>query len=175
MKTFMGVRHLISNENYMFSFDVQDGFYALGVAPSDRYCFTVNIRGELYRLRRWPGARIIPYVDDFLLFDSSEPEALELHQRVADLLDVLRLQRIPTKGLWDPVHNGQHPGVDIDTATGHFMPSRSGYGWGGAVLNDHLEARAFGRPGDERQHITCKELKAVRLAVESILPRTGLS
>eukprot|EP00873_Tetraselmis_striata_P015940 jgi/Tetstr1/436204/TSEL_025049.t1 len=108
----------------MFSFDQQDGFYAMCIAPSDRDFFTVNIRGTLYRLcglpmgwwlspyyfttftmtfvkhlrsptiaaapgnvprsrcwprrGRWRGARILPYVDDFLLFASSEPEALEI-------------------------------------------------------------------------------------------------
>eukprot|EP00873_Tetraselmis_striata_P003904 jgi/Tetstr1/424168/TSEL_014774.t1 len=45
----------------------------------------------------------------------------------------------------------------------------SGYGWGTAVLNGHLEARDFWRPGNERQHIIWKELKAVRLAVESFV------
>eukprot|EP00873_Tetraselmis_striata_P038228 jgi/Tetstr1/458492/TSEL_044898.t1 len=166
METLMGVRHLTAKGDYMFSFDMQDGFYAMGIAPSDRDYFTVNIRGTLYRLcglpmgqslspyyfttftmpfvkhlrspttpaatgnvprsrrwlrrGRWRGARILPYVDDFLLFASSEPEALELRQRVADLLDSRGLLRNPAKGLWEPVQYGQHLGVDIDTATGYF-------------------------------------------------------
>eukprot|EP00873_Tetraselmis_striata_P023178 jgi/Tetstr1/443442/TSEL_031453.t1 len=223
METLMGVRHLTAKGDYRFSFDLQDGFYALGIAPSDRDYFTVNICGTLY----WLGARILPYVDDFFLFASSEPEALELRQRVADLLDSLGLQRNPAKGLWEPVQYGQHLGVDIDTATGYFyapvdkrasacgssmtwwapsgaaecgtpvrrdlqwwtaVPTQpngrpihrpvetaymhcdsSGYGWG-AVLNGKLEARGFWGAADERQHITWKELKAVRLAVESFLP-----
>jgi hypothetical protein len=45
----------------------------------------------------------------------------------------------------------------------------SGHGWG-AVLNGKLEARGFWGPGDEKQHITSKELKAVRLAVLGFLP-----
>eukprot|EP00873_Tetraselmis_striata_P034851 jgi/Tetstr1/455115/TSEL_041967.t1 len=224
------------------------------------------------RRGRWMGARILPYVDDFLMFASSEPEALELRQRVADLLDSLGLLRNPSKGLWEPVQYGQHLGVDIDTAMGNFyapvdklqrlarqakqllqraarnalwLPVRelqslaaraqylslaipaarlylrelhdvvgskwggrvrmthqlrrdlqwwtavptqangrpihhlvetaymhcdsSGYGWG-AVLNGRLEARGFWGAADERHHITWKELKAVRLAVESFLP-----
>eukprot|EP00873_Tetraselmis_striata_P038096 jgi/Tetstr1/458360/TSEL_044799.t1 len=318
METLMGVRHLTAKGDYMFSFDLQDGFYALGIAPSDRDYFMVNIRGTLYRLcgllmgwslspyyfttftmtfvkhlrspptpaahgngprstrwlrrGRWRGARILPYVDDFLLFASSEPEALELRQRVADLLDSLGLLRNPAKGLWEPVQYGQHLGVDIDTSTGYFyapvdklqrlarqakqllqraardarwLPVRelqslamraqylflaipaarfylrelhdmvcskwggrvrmthllrrdlqwwtavpthangrpihrpvetaymhcdsSGYGWG-AVLNGRLEARGFWGAANERKHITWKELKAARLAVESFLP-----
>jgi hypothetical protein len=37
-------------------------------------------------------------------------------------------------------------------------------------LNGRLEARSFWGPEDERQHITWKEPKAVRLAVLSFLP-----
>eukprot|EP00873_Tetraselmis_striata_P025113 jgi/Tetstr1/445377/TSEL_003390.t1 len=39
-----------------------------------------------------------------------------------------------------------------------------------SVVGDRLEARGFWSSADERQHITWKELKAVRLAVESFLP-----
>eukprot|EP00873_Tetraselmis_striata_P042614 jgi/Tetstr1/462878/TSEL_007827.t1 len=292
METLMGVRHLTAKGDYMFSFDLQDGFYALGIAPSDRDYFTVNIRGTLYRLcglpmgwslspyyfttftmtfvkhlrspttsaapgnvprsrrwlrrGRWRGARILPYVDDFLLFTSSEPEALELRQRVADLLDSLGLLRNPAKGLWEPrlarqakqllqraardarwlpvrdlqslagraqylflvipaarfylreLHdvvgskwggrvrmthqlrrdlqwwtavptqaNGRPIHRPVETAYMHC--DSSGYGWG-PVLNGRLEARGFWGAADERQHITWKELKAVRLAVESFMP-----
>eukprot|EP00873_Tetraselmis_striata_P026356 jgi/Tetstr1/446620/TSEL_034144.t1 len=82
--------------------------------------------GNVPRSRRgprrgwWRGARVFPYVDDFLLFASSEPEALELRHRVADLLDSMVLLRNPAKGLWEPAQYGQHMGVDIDTATGYF-------------------------------------------------------
>eukprot|EP00873_Tetraselmis_striata_P021513 jgi/Tetstr1/441777/TSEL_029994.t1 len=49
------------------------------------------------RRGRWRGARILPYVDDFLMFASSEPEALEPRLRVAALLDILSMQRNPAK------------------------------------------------------------------------------
>eukprot|EP00873_Tetraselmis_striata_P008905 jgi/Tetstr1/429169/TSEL_019122.t1 len=198
------------SSDYVFSFDLQDGVYALGIAPSDRDYFTVNIRGTLYRLcglpmgwslspyyfttfmmtfvkhlrspttpaapgnvprsrrwlrrGRWRGARIFPYVDDFLMFaSSSEPETLELRQRVADLLDNLGLLRNPATCAANsrPIHR------HVETAYMHC--DSSGYGWG-AVLNGRLEARRFLGATDERQHITWKELKAVRLAVESFLP-----
>jgi hypothetical protein len=44
-----------------------------------------------------------------------------------------------------------------------------GYGWG-ALLNGRLEARGFKEPKYEHQHITCKELKAVRMAILNFLP-----
>eukprot|EP00873_Tetraselmis_striata_P019837 jgi/Tetstr1/440101/TSEL_028459.t1 len=220
METLMGVRHLTAKGDYMCSFDLQDGFYAMGID---------------YFMR---GARILPYVDDFLLFASSESEALELRQRVADLLDSLGLLRNPAKGLWEPVHarpatpvgyvpvrelqllagraqylylaipaarfylrelhdvvgskwggrvrmthqlrrdlqwwtavpahaNGRPIHRSVETAYTHC--DSSGYGWG-AVLNGRLDARGFWGVADERQHITWKELKAVRLAVESFVP-----
>eukprot|EP00873_Tetraselmis_striata_P027675 jgi/Tetstr1/447939/TSEL_035245.t1 len=47
METLMGVRHLIKIGGYMFSFDLQDGFYALGIAPLfDQDYGTVNIRNN---------------------------------------------------------------------------------------------------------------------------------
>eukprot|EP00873_Tetraselmis_striata_P014170 jgi/Tetstr1/434434/TSEL_023534.t1 len=267
METLLGVRHLTNKGDYMFSFDLQDGFYALGIAEADRDYFTVDVRGQLYRLAGLPmGWSLSPY------YFVTLTQALHLRQRLASLLDALGLQRNPTKGFWEPCQFGMHLGVDIDSASGMFyapadklnrlsrqatrligratrnarwlpvrelqslagqaqflflaipaarfflrelhsvvgdrwggrvrmtpqlrrdlqwwtsVPSQSngkpihrpvetayvhtdssGYGWGG-VLNGRLEARGFWSSADERQHITWKELKAVRLTVESFLP-----
>eukprot|EP00873_Tetraselmis_striata_P044241 jgi/Tetstr1/464505/TSEL_009263.t1 len=65
---------------------------------------------------------------------------------------------VPTQANGRPIH------CPVETAYMHC--DSSGYGWG-AVLNGRLEARGFWGAADERQHITWKELKAVRLAVES--------
>jgi hypothetical protein len=51
---------------------------------------------------RWRGARILPYVDDFLLFASTEKEALTLCHRPTQSLDRLGLLRHPTKSFWTP-------------------------------------------------------------------------
>eukprot|EP00873_Tetraselmis_striata_P026230 jgi/Tetstr1/446494/TSEL_034022.t1 len=40
METLMDVRHLTKKGDYMFSFNLHDGFYAVGIAPSDRDYFT---------------------------------------------------------------------------------------------------------------------------------------
>jgi hypothetical protein len=45
----------------------------------------------------------------------------------------------------------------------------SGYGWG-AVLNNCVEARGFWSMPDLEEHITFKELKAVRCAIQAFLP-----
>jgi hypothetical protein len=54
----------------------------------------------------------------------------------------------------------------IETAYMHYDSSDNGWG---AVLNEQLEARGFWSTTDQ-QHITLTELKAVRLAVLSLLP-----
>jgi hypothetical protein len=54
METLQGVRHLTRQGDYMFSFDLHDGLYALGIAPECRDFFTVNVREQLYRLAELP-------------------------------------------------------------------------------------------------------------------------
>jgi hypothetical protein len=46
METVEGVRHLTRKGDYMFSFDLQDGCYAMSINPVDRDYFTVNVRGQ---------------------------------------------------------------------------------------------------------------------------------
>ena len=43
------------------------------------------------------------------------------------------------------------------------------YGWG-AVLNNCVESRGFWTTPDHQEHITFKELKAVRCAIKAFLP-----
>jgi hypothetical protein len=56
--------------------------------------------------------------------------------------------------------------------TAYLHADSSDYGWG-AVLNDNdnYQARGFWSATDRQQHITWKELRAVRHAVESFLPQ----
>jgi hypothetical protein len=48
MKSLQGVRHLTRRGDCMFSFDLKDGFYALGIVPEQREFLIVNLRGQLY-------------------------------------------------------------------------------------------------------------------------------
>ena len=63
--------------------------------------------------------------------------------------------------------NGRPVWRAVETAYIHV--DSSDFGWG-AVLDDHHQARGFWGLQDRGQHITFKELKAVRYAVESFLP-----
>jgi hypothetical protein len=49
-----GVRHLTLRGAYMLSFDMHDGFYALGIAQEFRDYFIVNVRGKIYRQAKLP-------------------------------------------------------------------------------------------------------------------------
>jgi hypothetical protein len=64
--------------------------------------------------------------------------------------------------------NGKPIHKPVETAYLHTASSRYGRG---AVLNEHIEARGFWSKEDEQQHITWKDLKAVRHVVESFLPQ----
>jgi hypothetical protein len=227
---------------------------------------------------RWRGARLLPYIDDFLFMASSHDATLPLRDRIDALLHRLGLKRNPTKGMWEPTQVGDHLGLTIDLLNGEFrapvdklqalskqasallgraatnvrrwlparqlaafagkaqflylaiaparfflrelqyvlstrqgwsgrvrmthqlkrdlewwrtMPNRhngrsiykpietaylhadsSGYGCG-AVLNDNhaYQARGFWYDDDRHQHLTWKELRALRLAIESFLPQ----
>jgi hypothetical protein len=63
-------------------------------------------------------------------------------------------------------NNGRSIFSPIETAYLHCYSSRYGLG---AILNEQLEARGLWLATDQEQHITWKELKAVRLAVLSFL------
>jgi hypothetical protein len=72
------------------------------------------------------GLRVLPYMDDFLVLSSFREDALEARDYVSALLDLLGLQRQPTKGEWEPVQTLEHLGLGVDTVRGQFfvMPAR---------------------------------------------------
>ena len=334
LETLKRLRYLGRKNDWMFSFDLADGYYALGIAQEHRDYFSFALRnaGVLHtdttqdserivrlaglpmgwclspwffvqlmqvvvrhlraplctraqarrqpsrrylRNQRWKGARMLPFMDDYLFLCSTREEALELRERVDELLMQLGLARNPAKGQWEPVQVITHLGLEIDSRSfelrapaeklegisrmahgilsqaarsKRWVPARSlaalagkcqflylaiaparfylrelhnvlstksswsgrvrltkqltrdlgwwrsvptqangrpifravetaylhvdssAYGWG-AVLNNQAEARGFWYDTDRQQHITFKELKAVRYAVETFLPQ----
>ena len=62
-ETLKRMRNISKQGNYMFSFDLADGYYALGITSKDRDYFTVNVRGQLWRLAGLPmGWNASPYL-----------------------------------------------------------------------------------------------------------------
>jgi hypothetical protein len=66
------------------------------------------------RRRRLTGARLLPFVDDFALFEVSYDETLNLKAYTFSLLTGLGLKIHPTKGHFDPILIGEHLGMIID-------------------------------------------------------------
>jgi hypothetical protein len=55
MESVLGLQNLLARKgDYMFSFDVKDGFYTLGIVLEQRDCLTVSVRGQLYMLADLP-------------------------------------------------------------------------------------------------------------------------
>ena len=60
LKTLSRMAH---KGDYMFSFDLQDGYHAIGIAPEDRKYFTFNLNGRLLQCSALPfGWNASPYV-----------------------------------------------------------------------------------------------------------------
>ena len=62
-ETLRNLRSLAKRNDYMFSFDLADGYYALALHPDDRKYFTVEVEGEYFQFSGLPmGWNLSPYV-----------------------------------------------------------------------------------------------------------------
>ena len=174
METLKHLGIIAKPGDWWVSFDLVDGFYALGVHEDYRDYFALNINGQIYHFaaipqgwslspfifqkftevftkhlrdpeacrgpppkppseistkatRRWfrrrtplVGARLLPFVDDFALFNDSEAAAWDSKVRTWTLLDELGLEIHATKGHHTPVQVGEHLGLTIDFVQGVF-------------------------------------------------------
>ena len=62
METLRPLRLIAKPNDYWVIFDMNDGFYALAIAPQDREAFTINIDGQLLQPFALPmGWSLSPY------------------------------------------------------------------------------------------------------------------
>jgi hypothetical protein len=54
METLKKLQRVMSGGEWMASFDLKDGFYALGIAPEHRKYFTFEVAGELLQYAALP-------------------------------------------------------------------------------------------------------------------------
>jgi hypothetical protein len=67
-------------------------------------------------------------------------------------------------------NNGRSIYKPIETA--YLHADSSGYGWGAVFYdNPNFQARGFWYDDDQQQHLTWKELRALRLTIEYFLPQ----
>eukprot|EP00873_Tetraselmis_striata_P021878 jgi/Tetstr1/442142/TSEL_030295.t1 len=135
------LRNLARPGDYMLQMDLQDGFYAfLYLAIALARFYLRELHDVLKTRDSWSGR-------------------VKLTRQLER--DLQWWVGVPTQ------HNGRP--INRPVETGYLHVDSSSYGWG-AVLNEHHEARGFWYDDDRNAHITLKELKAVRLAIESFLP-----
>ena len=144
-ETLSDLQHLIRQDDYMLSCDLENGYYHVMVHPSHRVFLTTWLSGHLVRFKALPfglstaprvftkfmrpvvahlrsrGIRMLQYLDDSLFLNRSIEGSYRDRRYVEDLLDKLGLRRKPGKGQWEPVQQLQHLGVIIDTHQGTFV------------------------------------------------------
>ncbi|KAK3256298.1 hypothetical protein CYMTET_34561 [Cymbomonas tetramitiformis] len=83
------------------------------------------------------GARVLPYMDDFLLLLSSRIEALRARGLTSRVLVRLGLSRNEKKGQWEPTQLVEHLGLEVDLKAGQFRvtPAR--------LQKIHLQSKAL--------------------------------
>ena len=146
-ETLQVLEQLAQAGDWMFSFDLKNGYYHVPIHESYRKFLTFSFEGRLYQFNVLPfglstaplvftklmrpvvsfwrskGLRLLPYLDDFLFLSSTIQEAGANRNLVENTLNCLGLQRNVAKGQWDPVTSLVHLGVGIDTtSTTFFVP-----------------------------------------------------
>jgi len=62
-ETLKSLKRMAKKNDWMFSFDLEDGYYAIAIHPEDRPFFTVEVDGELFQFVGLPmGWRLSPYI-----------------------------------------------------------------------------------------------------------------
>ncbi|KAK3242073.1 hypothetical protein CYMTET_48217 [Cymbomonas tetramitiformis] len=166
METLKKLRRLAKPNDWCFSFDLQDGYHVVGIDPAFQEYMQFDVRGELFPVRRpslrlerlatnlrqghevrrraggcgreehQQGARVLPYMDDFLLLLSSI-EALRARELTSRVLVRLGLSRNEKKGQWEPTQLVEHLGLEVDLKAGQFRvtPAR--------LQKIHLQSKAL--------------------------------
>eukprot|EP00873_Tetraselmis_striata_P008808 jgi/Tetstr1/429072/TSEL_019036.t1 len=121
METLMGLRHLTKKGDYMHVLlRPQGASHAdAGAGARPRSLCPHPLQPLPAAHARWRGARILPYVDDFLHFaDTEAAAAVGVRARQQRVLDALGPERHAEKGSREPAQFGLHLGINIDSATG---------------------------------------------------------
>ncbi|KAK3287031.1 hypothetical protein CYMTET_5441 [Cymbomonas tetramitiformis] len=99
------------------------------------------------------GARVLPYMDDFLVLLGSRVEALRARELASRVLVRLGLERNEKKGHWEPTQLVEHLGLDLKAGQFHVTLAR--------LQRIHLQANALLREASRQR----RWLPARKLAV----------
>ncbi|KAK3239860.1 hypothetical protein CYMTET_50237 [Cymbomonas tetramitiformis] len=103
-----------------------------------RKCWAARRRaGGCEREEHQQDARVLPYMDDFLVLTSSKVEALRARELASRVLTRLGIGRNAKKGQWEPTQLVEHLGLEVDLAEGQFgvTPAR--------LQKIHVQAKAL--------------------------------
>eukprot|EP00873_Tetraselmis_striata_P027166 jgi/Tetstr1/447430/TSEL_003690.t1 len=119
-ETMRRLRYLAKRGDWAFSFDLQDGYYAMGLREDVRDYFTINVRGTLWRFAALPmGWSLSPYY-----FCTLMPVMLQLALRLRAEIERVwgrrGLAKHPTKAHPEPTQQLQYLGLDLDLVTMQF-------------------------------------------------------
>eukprot|EP00854_Cymbomonas_tetramitiformis_P015010 gene15010-biopygen15455 len=163
----------------LVSFDLKDGYHAVGIDPDFQKFVQFGIGGELFQCGALPfgwsdaprvfvkfmktlvellrspqagedrqkikkmlggqvaGARVLPYMDDFLVIVKTQDEAYVQRDRVSRLLVRLGFFRNEKKGHWEPTQVAEHLGLEMDLKDGLFRVTEA------RLWKIHLKAKAL--------------------------------
>ncbi|KAK3249526.1 hypothetical protein CYMTET_41046 [Cymbomonas tetramitiformis] len=83
------------------------------------------------------GARVLPYMDDFLVIVKTQDEAYVQRDRVSRLLVRLGFFRNEKKGHWEPTQVAEHLGLQVDLKDGQFRVTKA------RLQKIHVKAKAL--------------------------------
>ncbi|KAK3259929.1 hypothetical protein CYMTET_31091 [Cymbomonas tetramitiformis] len=109
------------------------------------------------------GARVLPYMDDFLLLLSSRIEALKARKLTSRVLVRLGLLRNEKKGQWEPTQLVEHLGLEVDLKAGQFRvtPAR--------LQKIHLQSKALlSEASRQRRWLPARRLAAFTGLCQSV-------
>ncbi|KAK3252220.1 hypothetical protein CYMTET_38463 [Cymbomonas tetramitiformis] len=109
------------------------------------------------------GARVLPYMDDFLLLLSSRIEALGARELTSRVLVRLGLSRDEKKGQWEPTQLVEHLGLELDLKAGQFRvtPAR--------LQKIHLQSKALlNEASRQRRWLPARKLAAFTGLCQSV-------
>ncbi|KAK3242436.1 hypothetical protein CYMTET_47877 [Cymbomonas tetramitiformis] len=109
--------------DWCFSFDLKDVYHAVEIDPEFQKFIQFDIQGTVaYDVTRTSqvGARVLPYMDDFLVIAQTRDDAFVQRDRVEKHLSRLGLFRNEKKGHWEPTQLAKHLGLEVDFKEGLF-------------------------------------------------------
>ncbi|KAK3287955.1 hypothetical protein CYMTET_4563 [Cymbomonas tetramitiformis] len=119
--------------------------------------------GGCGRKEHQQGARVLPYMDDFLVLASSRIEALRARELVSRVLARLGIGRNEKKGHWEPTQLVEHLGLEVDLKAGQFRVTSA------RLQKIHQQARALlSEATRQRQWLPARRLAAFAGLCQSV-------